>query len=73
MVCGAPNVKADTILSICSGRFDAPGRITNRSSGKSAASESQGMLCSARELELGRDHEGILELHGDVHSRAVIH
>jgi phenylalanyl-tRNA synthetase beta chain len=38
-----------------------PGDITIRKS-KIRGVESQGMLCSARELGLGRDHEGILEL-----------
>jgi phenylalanyl-tRNA synthetase beta chain len=65
VVCGAPNVKADTLYPFAPVGATLPGGVTIRKA-KIRGSESQGMLCSARELNLGRDHDGILELHGDL-------
>ncbi len=65
VVCGAPNARAGLI-----GVFGSPG-ATVPSNGmvlKVAAIrgvESNGMMCSTRELELGDDHDGIIELAGD--------
>ncbi len=62
VVCGAPNARAGLV-----GVFGAPG-ATVPASGmvlKVAAIrgvESNGMMCSARELELGDEHDGIIEL-----------
>lgn len=64
VVCGAPNVKADTFYPFAPVGSTLPGGITIKKA-KIRGSESQGMLCSARELNLGRDHDGILELHGE--------
>lgn len=64
VVCGAPNVKAGAFYPFAPVGASLPGGITIRRA-KIRGSESQGMLCSARELGLGRDHEGILELHGE--------
>ena len=64
VVCGAPNVAAGAFYPFAPVGASLPGGITIRKA-KIRGSESQGMLCSARELGLGRDHEGILELHGD--------
>ena len=63
VVCGAPNVQADRFYPFAPVGSTLPGglQIAQR---KIRGELSQGMLCSARELELGRDHEGILELHG---------
>jgi phenylalanyl-tRNA synthetase beta chain len=63
VVCGAPNVRAGAYYPFALVGTTLPGglQIGRR---KIRGEESQGMLCSARELELGRDHEGILELHG---------
>ena len=65
VVCGAPNVRVG-LKSI----FAAPGSIIPADGHMLKASvirgvESQGMLCSARELGLGDDHDGIIELDGD--------
>jgi phenylalanyl-tRNA synthetase beta chain len=62
VVCGAPNARAGMI-----GVFGAPGAYIPGSDMtlKVAAIrgvESRGMMCSARELELGEDHSGIIEL-----------
>jgi len=65
VVCGAPNARAGMI-----GVFGAPG-ATVPSNGmvlKIAAIrgvESHGMMCSSRELELGDEHDGIIELPAD--------
>jgi phenylalanyl-tRNA synthetase beta chain len=65
VVCGAPNARAGLI-----GVFGSPG-ATVPSNGmvlKVAAIrgvESNGMMCSTRELELGEDHDGIIELPAD--------
>ena len=65
VVCGAPNARAGLV-----GVFGAPGSYIPGSdiTLKVAAIrgvESHGMMCSARELELGDDHNGIIELAGD--------
>jgi phenylalanyl-tRNA synthetase beta chain len=65
VVCGAPNAHAGMV-----GVFGAPGTYIPGSdlTLKVAAIrgiESRGMMCSARELELGEDHSGIIELPAD--------
>ncbi|QJB69714.1 phenylalanine--tRNA ligase subunit beta [Parasphingorhabdus halotolerans] len=62
VVCGAPNAKAGMI-----GVFGPPGTYIPGSDftlkpAKIRDVESFGMMCSARELELGDDHDGIIEL-----------
>lgn len=65
VVCGAPNARAGLV-----GVFGSPG-ATVPSNGmvlKVTAIrgvESNGMMCSTRELELGEDHDGIIELPAD--------
>jgi phenylalanyl-tRNA synthetase beta chain len=65
VVCGAPNARAGMV-----GVFGPPGAYIPGSdlTLKVAAIrgvESRGMMCSSRELELGDDHSGIIELPGD--------
>jgi phenylalanyl-tRNA synthetase beta chain len=64
VVCGAPNVKAGAFYPFAPVGARCRAAWTIRKA-KIRGEESQGMLCSARELGLGRDHEGILELHGE--------
>ncbi|HEX2165833.1 MAG TPA: phenylalanine--tRNA ligase subunit beta, partial [Longimicrobiales bacterium] len=64
VVCGAPNVTPGAFYPFAPVGASLPGGMKIRKA-KIRGSESQGMLCSARELGLGRDHEGILELHGE--------
>ncbi len=64
VVCGAPNVKAGAFYPFIPAGGTLPGGVQIRRA-KIRGQESNGMLCSARELGLGRDHEGILELHGE--------
>ncbi|MBO9622102.1 MAG: phenylalanine--tRNA ligase subunit beta [Sphingomonas sp.] len=65
VVCGAPNARAGLV-----GVLGLPGAVVpvNGMQLKVAAVrgvESNGMMCSTRELELGEDHEGIIELPAD--------
>jgi phenylalanyl-tRNA synthetase beta chain len=65
VVCGAPNARAGLV-----GVFGAPGDYipgTDMTLKVAAIRgvESRGMMCSARELELGEDHSGIIELPED--------
>ena len=65
VVCGAPNARAGLV-----GVFGGPGTYVPGSDFtlKKAAIrgvESNGMMCSARELQLGEDHDGIIELPSD--------
>jgi len=65
VVCGAPNARAGLV-----GVFGGPGTYVPGSDFvlKKAAIrgvESNGMMCSARELQLGEDHDGIIELPTD--------
>lgn len=69
VVCGAPNVTAGSYYPFAPVGATLPGGIRLRKA-KIRGTESQGMLCSARELGLGRDHEGILELHGEFETGA---
>jgi phenylalanyl-tRNA synthetase beta chain len=65
VVCGAPNARAGLV-----GVFGAPGAVVpaNGMVLKITAIrgvESNGMMCSVRELELGDEHDGIIELPED--------
>lgn len=65
VVCGAPNARAGLV-----GVLGTPGAVVPAGGfelKKSAIRgvESNGMMCSTRELELGDDHEGIIELPAD--------
>lgn len=65
VVCGAPNARAGLV-----GVLGLPGAVVpaNNMVLKVAAVrgvESHGMMCSTRELELGEDHDGIIELPAD--------
>ncbi len=65
VVCGAPNARAGLV-----GVFGREGAVVpaNGMVLKKAAIrgvESNGMMCSSRELELGDDHDGIIELSFD--------
>ena len=65
VVCGAPNARAGML-----GVFGPAGAVvpSNGMVLKVAAIrgvESNGMMCSTRELELGEDHDGIIELPAD--------
>ncbi len=65
VVCGAPNARAGLV-----GVFGAPGAyvpgldVTLKLASIRGV-ESNGMMCSTRELELGEDHDGIIELPAD--------
>ena len=61
VVCGAPNVRAGMIVPLATEGATLPGGVTIKRS-KIRGEASEGMLCSARELELSQDHEGILDL-----------
>jgi phenylalanyl-tRNA synthetase beta chain len=61
VVCGAPNVKAGMWVPLANVGAKLPGGVAIKKS-KIRGEESQGMLCSPRELELSDDHEGILDL-----------
>lgn len=65
VVCGAPNARAG-LKTV----FAAPGTVipatgTELKIGKIRDVESRGMLCSAREMGLSEEHDGILELPAD--------
>ncbi len=61
VVCGAPNVTAGKRYPFARVGVTIPGGITLERR-KIRGEVSEGMLCSARELGLGQDHDGILEL-----------
>lgn len=65
VVCGAPNARAG-LKTV----FAAPGTVIPATGielkiGKIRDVESRGMLCSAREMGLSEEHEGIMELPAD--------
>jgi phenylalanyl-tRNA synthetase beta chain len=65
VVCGAPNAHAGML-----GVFGAPGAYVPGSDltlkiASIRGVESRGMMCSVRELELGDEHDGVIELPAD--------
>ena len=70
IVCGAPNARVGIKIPCALVGAELPptevgGKPFVIKVGKLRGVESQGMLCSGRELGLGDDHEGILELAAD--------
>jgi phenylalanyl-tRNA synthetase beta chain len=61
VVCGAPNVTVGTLYPFAPVGATLPGGLTIEKR-KIRGQPSTGMLCSARELGLGMDHQGILPL-----------
>lgn len=62
VVCGAPNCRAGLITPLARIGAIVPDGKFEIKKGKLRGVESFGMLCSARELMLSADHEGIMEL-----------
>jgi phenylalanyl-tRNA synthetase beta chain len=69
IVCGAPNVRAGLKVPCAMVGAKLPpakeGEPFEIKTGQLRGVESQGMLCSARELKLSEDHGGLLELPDD--------
>jgi phenylalanyl-tRNA synthetase beta chain len=65
VVCGAPNARAGMlgVLGLPGAVVPANGLELRKSAIRGV--ESNGMMCSTRELELGDDHDGIIELPAD--------
>ncbi|HET6565168.1 MAG TPA: phenylalanine--tRNA ligase subunit beta, partial [Xanthomonadales bacterium] len=72
IVCGAPNARAGIKVPLArvGGRIGADFKIKKA---KLRGVESQGMLCSARELGLSDDHSGLMELPADAQPGADFH
>ena len=61
VVCGAPNARAGLLTALALPSSELPGGITVAAA-QIRGTQSAGMLCSAAELGLGDDADGILEL-----------
>jgi phenylalanyl-tRNA synthetase beta chain len=64
IVCGAPNARAGLKSALAIVGANLPGDLKIKAA-KLRGVDSQGMLCSARELGLSESHAGILELAAD--------
>ncbi len=62
IVCGAPNARAGIKVVLARPGTVIPATGDVLKIGKIRDVESRGMMCSARELLLGEDHDGIIEL-----------
>lgn len=65
VVCGAPNARAGLVGVFAGPGTHVPGIDLTLKVTSIRGVESRGMMCSARELELGEDHQGIIELADD--------
>jgi len=65
VVCGAPNVRAGLTVLFARVGAELPGGLVLKKT-KIRGEISQGMICSATELELGDDSSGIMELDTDL-------
>ncbi|MEZ5656462.1 MAG: phenylalanine--tRNA ligase subunit beta [Sphingobium sp.] len=65
VVCGAPNARAGLVgvFGVEGAVVPANGMVLKKAAIRGV--ESNGMMCSVRELELGEDHDGIIELPED--------
>lgn len=64
IVCGAPNVKIGMRVAVAQVGSTLPdGTVIKKS--KLRGEVSEGMLCSAAELGLGNDHDGLIDLGGE--------
>jgi len=65
VVCGAPNARAGLVGVFGGAGTFVPGPAFTLGKATIRGVESNGMMCSARELQLGEDHDGIIELPAD--------
>lgn len=65
VVCGAPNARAGLKVILAQPGCFIPVTGERLKKGNVRGVESQGMMCSWRELKLGEDHDGIAELAAD--------
>ncbi|MDR1499161.1 MAG: phenylalanine--tRNA ligase subunit beta [Rickettsiales bacterium] len=65
IVCGAPNVRSNLKAILAPAGSTLPGGLKIEKT-KIRGVESNGMLCSERELGLGEDHRGIIEIDTDI-------
>ena len=64
IVCGAPNARAGLVAPLATVGAKLPNSVTIKTV-KLRGVESQGMLCSAKELGIDADASGLMELPGD--------
>lgn len=65
IVCGAPNARAGIWIAFAPVGAYVPGIDLTLKAVKIRGQDSFGMMCSAKELQMGEDHDGIIELSGD--------
>ena len=65
VVCGAPNARAGLVSVFSAPGTFIPGKNITLGGGTIRGVESRGMLCSAAELQISEDHDGIMELPAD--------
>ncbi|MGO8911748.1 MAG: phenylalanine--tRNA ligase subunit beta [Bradyrhizobium sp.] len=65
VVCGAPNARAGLVSVFSAPGTYIPGKNITLGVGTIRGVESRGMLCSAAELQISDDHDGIMELPAD--------
>ena len=65
VVCGAPNARTGMTGIFAPAGAHIPGTGVDLEKGVIRGVESNGMLCSERELLISQDHDGIIDLEGD--------
>src|SRR5260370_20791677 len=65
VVCGAPNARGGMVSVFSPPGTFIPGKNVTLGVGTIRGVESRGMLCSAAELQISEDHDGIMELPAD--------
>src|ERR1700689_4736985 len=65
VVCGAPNARTGLVSVFSAPGTFIPGKNITLGIGTIRGVESRGMLCSAAELQISEDHDGIMELPAD--------
>ena len=70
VVCGAPNARTGMKGIVAPTGSYSPGTDLHLKASKIRGEDSNGMLCSSRELQLGDDHSGIIDLPADAKTGA---